>query len=451
MMKLVRLALSLLVFTLLLSGSASAKPGTLDPSFGKGGRLTLVRPAGFNTTDAAQAPDGSLLVATEGSIVRVLPNGRLDPGFGSGGSAPILAPDGLSFRLTELAVDPAGRPVVFGSGIGPITDPGYPGNVGPYAQPLHSTSAVVMRYTAAGALDASFAEGGAFVDHFGLTPGYPSETLAATIATGTLDREGRPVFAVAGAEQIFCERSQFTRPARLLVRLDRSGAPDPSFGGGDGAAPVVSEMDAEAISIDTSGAVTLAGSTPYRCNPQAVVLERLDASGEPDAGFGGSGVRSYPKQQTAIAMASNRDDEIALLTEHDRRRAILRLDPDGKPVRGFGRGGLRGLGGKGQRSRTNGILLDRRGRILTFGGGWGDESSGSWMAIERILPSGRVDRGFGAQGEVQTQWGRFDVWSESALFWGKRLLILGSGARTESVAPPRSLPALALARYELGG
>src|SRR3954467_4930917 len=86
------------------SGTATAAPGDLDPSFAGGGKLTFA-PGGKQSEidDVAIQPDGKLVLAgwidqsgtgadLDFLVARLNPDGLFDQGFGSGGIATMNFP-----------------------------------------------------------------------------------------------------------------------------------------------------------------------------------------------------------------------------------------------------------------------------------------------------------------------------------------------------------------------
>ena len=108
-------------------GLAKLRPdGTLDPSFGDGGRATIdfglaVRPddlaAGLVAIGGGRlAVGGTAGASADGlglfGVAVVGADGTLDPSFGSGGIATVAAPEPVA--LHALAADPGGRLVLAG-------------------------------------------------------------------------------------------------------------------------------------------------------------------------------------------------------------------------------------------------------------------------------------------------------------------------------------------------
>jgi uncharacterized delta-60 repeat protein len=123
--------------------------GTLDGSFGAGGRvLTSISAGNDAATSVAIQPDGKIVVAgsSQGngtgedfSVVRYLPDGSLDPTFGLGGKQ-ITQISNWSDVANALAIQPDGKIVLAGvSG----------------TQQFHGNTTLV-RYTASGSIDFGF-------------------------------------------------------------------------------------------------------------------------------------------------------------------------------------------------------------------------------------------------------------------------------------------------------
>ena len=122
--------------------------GSLDGSFSSDGVATTF-PFGQqrSPTVLSLQPDGKILLAGDGVIARYQTNGQLDSGFGSGGLAPLTA-----MSVTAIALQPNGQILIAGGG--PERDTFPPGVL------TLSTAGLIARYNSNGSLDKSFGSGG---------------------------------------------------------------------------------------------------------------------------------------------------------------------------------------------------------------------------------------------------------------------------------------------------
>jgi uncharacterized delta-60 repeat protein len=164
------------IFALPGPSGAAAGPsaGALDPAFGKGGKVLVAPPADAGEWPGAQAvqPDGKIVIAGTAAparngyailLLRFLPDGTLDPSFGTGGrvwsdlvtlatplTGAVVGDAALgSSSASAVAIQPDGRIVVGGS-----------------TQSGASTAFAVMRYLSDGRPDESFGSGGLTVTDF---------------------------------------------------------------------------------------------------------------------------------------------------------------------------------------------------------------------------------------------------------------------------------------------
>lgn len=319
--------------------------GRLDPSFGHGG--VVVGPAISGTPDpnsvgraVAFQPDGKIVVVgsatdADGQISQAMlaerfdANGALDKTFGTGGVVTLLASDfgsgqavaltskgqiviggaaevaGTGGTLPRVAIaelDSKGSPVTaFGtSGIVQLT------TLPPYsvadALLLQSGGAIVFagsaspglqveetligRVSAAGALDTSFAGGGAIATQLAQAGGLSSTFNAIAPSPG-----GK--FVAAGAAN-----GALGTADAVVERFNANGAPDSSFGtGGIAYGPSASNWfdgtgllpGATGLAVSASGEVLAGGQYVSSVTPSAA-LWAFTSSGAPVSGFGTSGV-----------------------------------------------------------------------------------------------------------------------------------------------------------------
>lgn len=242
--------------------------GTVDTSFGTGGRLYPVDPsASSRVVDLHLAPDGSLLVAvesatTDGSppvaLVKLLPSGALDPAFGDGGLVRVdLGPREIDY-VTALAVAPGGDILLAGATAWWST------------LPEPTADVLLVRFTPAGALDTSFGAGGRVTRDLTGPQGIDG-TSGLTVAA-----DGRIVLTTW--QQVGDER----RSALLRYRPD--GRPDRGFGrAGVAAGPVGVTLRSPVVR--PGGRILTTGT-----DGADLVLTRFRADGRPDPAFGRRGV-----------------------------------------------------------------------------------------------------------------------------------------------------------------
>jgi uncharacterized delta-60 repeat protein len=225
------------------------------------------------------------------------------------------------------------------------------------------------------------------------------------------------------------------QPAALM-RFEPSGAPDPSFGGGDGIivtgfglqrpfpfeAGPTSIVDFSGIAVDPLGQISVAGSAvkgSAYCTYYESFVARLTSDGSLDPGFGSGGVVAEPDGTTAISsLALDRTgaplfagrNQGGCRGEGATGPALYRLQTDGSPDGAFGRAG-QAMSGPDPVE----IAVDRSGRVLVLGSGY----------LLRLLPSGALDSKFAHKGKASlptsTGWASVAVTGDgSAVLSGTR-------------------------------
>ena len=224
--------------------------GSRDPQFG-------IRPldgpgtAYETATAAAVQPDGKIVVAgrtsknDDGAVWRLLPSGARDLTFG-GGDGFVPVDSGADEMLADVAIAPDGAIVV----VGRTTVRGQ---------------ATIYRLTPSGEFDATFDQDGA------LGIGGASSLATAVV----VQPDGR--ILVAG---------YFTPADGLVVRrLTVGGAPDVTFGGGDGAATISSNAHADDLALQSDGRIVVAGRV-YGPDGSDTLAVRYTEDGTVDPSFG---------------------------------------------------------------------------------------------------------------------------------------------------------------------
>jgi uncharacterized delta-60 repeat protein len=441
-----------LVLALLLTASAAAgaRPGSLDPSFGTGGRI--VRSADFGDrswsvvrTQTAGLPDGRFVVLARNSLYGFRADGAIGRAFGEG-EGPVPVPPGFAFEATGLASDGSGRVVVAGILTG--SDGGE--------------RAMVVRYSSSGDLDAGFGDGGVVVTDFGL-PGREDTPTKTQVQVGGLavDSQGRVVLTGS--------RTRFVGPCRassnlvysdaFVARLDASGRPDPSFGDGG----VVRMFDIAQVGkpvVDSEDGVYV--TTPYGgrgpCTEPRYdrLVGHLDADGHPDTGFGEGGWISlpFPHRTAAVTSVLGPDDTLLLIESRwakgPARKVVKlkRLLPNGALDIDFAEVGIATLSNRRRSLEATAAAVDPTGRILVAGTAANlRKPKQRRFFLGRLTASGRPDRSFGRGGLTSTGWGKgAEAVGSSVLLQPGRAVVAGTASSKIFGAGS----GLALAGYRLG-
>jgi len=247
--------------------------GSLDTSFGTGGRAFF----GFTQSTILQAmalqSDGRIVLAgnagdNDFSVARLTAGGQLDGTFGSGGKVVVqTAKSGSGGQATAVAVQRVNseeRIVV--------------GGTSPASGSL-SRDFAVIRFTPAGALDASFGSGGKVFTDFS---GYADRANAVIIAG-----EGIILGGVAGAD------STNTVNHFGLVKYRLNGQLDTTFGVGGKVTtdiPYSANLSVFAMAVQADGKIIAGGESRYTTTgPGDFILARYHPNGSPDVTFGPTG------------------------------------------------------------------------------------------------------------------------------------------------------------------
>ena len=491
------MAVALCVGTAAIAGGASAQPatpgtsarvapGTLDPGFGKGGKVTVGFPAEsagssgpqyelpFEFTPGNQkmalAPGGKVVVAGAPKIVRFLSSGKLDPTFGKNGVVTVPRPPGGVFVLTGVAVDSLGRVVLVG-----LTRP-LPTNSTP--DPVIS-SATVMRFEADGKPDPTFGKNGMLVTDFGLgAPVAGGGTYAGPsvgLRSVTTDSQDRIVLSGGYVTELAkCERSVNSRG--FVARLTQSGALDPTFGaGGIRALGTIASLGQ--IAPFSGGYLTAGTGGPFctAAEGPAELLAGFNAEGNLNSGFASFGFRTL-KRIAPIAMTVTPSGNILLLGGPQTQRVyhkvavvekgkkvvkkvrrtiryqlVERLLPSGAFDPGFSR-----IGSAKFLDPENGTFadLDADAQEQTYlVGNLGKRVSPSphnqilrrTFVLGRLTPKGIYDRHFGLRGRMRTGFGGpSSAVATQVLVDGKGRILVGGSILTPEL---NSGGGFAIARY----
>jgi uncharacterized delta-60 repeat protein len=372
--------------------------GSLDPSFGQGGKVVVPFGRYGAAAAAALAPGGKIVAAgmtsesrgplgrgQDFAIVRLNPDGTLDNTFDGDGRQTIDF-DGREDAASDVVVLGDGRIVVLGR-----ADDARPGGR------LHD---VLARLRPDGSLDPTFGGDG----RLDLT--VPNASFAAGAIT--LDSAGR--LLVAGGASVMTAGTPSGGFA--VVRLLDDGALDTSFASA-GLAVSASGGTAQSVVIDPAGRILLTGAwaTGTEAGTEAAV-SRLLPDGSVDTTFGGGDgfatVGLGPRNDYGRAAAVDAAGNIVVTGNSDDPRysgggffAVFRLDPAGTPDASFGTGGAWMSPTAWSEGRAvaavpgGGVVVAGHTRPAPGDGGY-------QFALLGFDAAGRLDPAFGAGGEVTT-------------------------------------------------
>jgi uncharacterized delta-60 repeat protein len=357
------------------------RDGSLDSSFGHGGKVTTSIARFSYGSSLVRQPDGKLVLAglsgsndSNGKIalVRYDGNGVLDTTFGRGGKVTTAIGERITLTaiLAFVARQPGGKLVAFSMG-----------SRGAYSY------FVLLRYHSDGSLDTAFGDGGRVTTRISQLDYNPTALV--------LQPDGKLV-AAAGTS------SAQSSGGIVLIRYNPNGSLDRSFGrGGKVTAKGTTDNDTYAgLVLLAHGQLVAAGAGSY----SALMLAAYDKNGKPDASFGRRG-----KVRTVLSAAGSISYDAALIaTPNGKLLAagaadlgpngqtggsfIVRYNNDGSLDRSFGRRGkvatVFDAGGL-----SDALLRQRDGKLIAAGTGGAPPNLE--FALARFEPNGHLDTSFG--------------------------------------------------------
>lgn len=236
---------------------------------------------------------------------------------------------------------------------------------------------------------------------------------------------------------------------RLEALEDRcllsAGALDPTFGNGG----FVTNFPggAEATAIQSDGKILVGGSSNG-----AFVVTRYNANGTLDTSFGSGGSTTVNLHHTksnldALTVDSTGHIVLAGYTEtHSGGTdfALVRLNGNGSVDRTFGSKGEVLTAGGNNGSEWDAVAIDSDGKILTAG--WGNNGQTGFGALARYNANGSLDSSFGGSGLIMTYLGGQAVFHALALQSDGKILVGGAEGPSNSV-----IGQFAVARFNTNG
>lgn len=377
--------------------------GTLDPTFGAGGTVTV----DFGFADGANAvalqPDGKIIVVGDAdggvpdfAVTRLLPDGSLDTTFGDDGTIIFTfgsPPFGGHERAYDVAVDSSGKIVIVG-----MTDAPTAVNDG------SASHAAIARLNPDGTFDTTF--NGTGLQTLDLPASTRDQLHAVAIqadgkivAAGFNDG-GLPDFAIV----------RLNPDGSLDGTFNSNGIQSFSFGAGFGGHEQVNDL-----AIQADGKIVVVGftdeGTPVTDGSQRVAaIARLNTDGSLDATFDGDGLATVDFPNGANdqfnAVVIQPDGRIIAAGYNDGGLAdfaIARFNTDGSLDTTFSADGWHrftfGAPTYGGEERCQDLALQHDGAIVLVGyTNLTDPGEPFDVAIARLDATGALDTTFGTDG-----------------------------------------------------
>jgi uncharacterized delta-60 repeat protein len=381
--------LSLLL--LLFMGSAYAQDGTLDPTYGTGGRAFIPLPS-FNFTGPYMALDAQNRAVICGTVedapfaTRLLSDGAPDPSFGTGGvflgaAEPITGQDvtlalALPNNRTLLAIN---------------------AYIGEDSITSEETRLLVLNEN--GQLDSSFGNGG--IVRLDLAPGANVEFLF----SGLVQPDGKIVLVG------YFEAAGIDIPQGVVLRLNPDGSLDPTFNGsGRFNAPATLFLSLfTGVVRQPDGKIILAGLTLDLASQSFLgFLIRLNTNGQVDITFGTAGIlrlSALSSRLNFIADFARAPDGKLLLAgaafpSLDAIR-VARLNANGSVDATFGTNGVVDYLPTGATEIfPSECRIQPDGRPIVLSTFQVDSTTEVGYALLRLTTNGQLDASFGNGGEV---------------------------------------------------
>jgi uncharacterized delta-60 repeat protein len=430
-----------LLATLLLTPLSKATDGDLDPTFGSGGQVTTdFRKSADAAAAVALQLDGKLVVGgstfrnndssgEDFALARYNPDGTLDRTFGKQGKVSTDFPD-LAAEISAIAIQPDGRILVAG---------------GTFPVFVFLGDLTLARYNSNGALDRSFGNGGIVKLEFGAQGSYGFSVA--------LQPDGK--ILVAGTHFVDFNSDDSSDTDFALARLNSDGTLDSSFGNGG---LVTTDFDgfnddAFSVLVQPDGRIILVGSAKNPTNFYDFAAARYLPDGTIDTSFGSAGKvrtdfggRDFDRARSAVLQPDGKLVAAGFATSHNggmQNFAVARYDSNGVLDPSFDQDGMTQIDFGSCCQSAYSVLLQADGKIVTVGYP-NSESSDSDFVLARLTGNGTLDPTFGIEGKVRTSFGRLNGGAGAAAFQPDGKLV---AVGFQATASGRTVE-FTLARYE---
>ena len=397
--------------------AATPAAGSLDTSFGAGGKVLTNLGTGANgaqiqavPSDAVLASNGDIVVSGTFGLVRYLPNGTLDPSFGTGGRV------ATGFPVNAVNLQPNGDIVAVGTGQGNTATAG---------------TFNIDRFTTSGALDPAFGAGGTVTTMF-------PQTALGNGATAVLVEPDGNILVGGGAGAPGHDNTVVNHEVLALYNPD--GTVDQAFGTGGliqnstGGQPPLLGVDAADDIFLTDGIELSPTGQPFAsATPATIVATSAGGTGVSVAGLRGRAFLPNAQVVNGLAVTIGRR---AVGVQADMSNADGTFDTAFfNPAFQFSGTTVSSPG-----SIPTAVAVQANGQIVIAG--TNSAGSTSVFGLARINASGSLDTAFGAGGVLTTSFQGNDHAVAVLIQPGNGDIIVG-GQSTSSAGATE----LALARY----
>jgi uncharacterized delta-60 repeat protein len=349
--------------------AAASTPGSLDPTFGNGGKVLTDLGVGAGVpSDAVLQPNGDIVVSGGFGVARYLPTGKLDTTFGTGGLASTGFVGGESG--TGVALQPDGKIIWVGS----QGNPSFPAG--------GTFSFAVARFNANGSLDTSFGTGGqASVEFFA-----PPMQGAQEFAGAVLVQPDGKILVAGSARQ---GQIRFAPIQGALARFNANGTPDTSFG--TGGKILSSSGGITALGLDAAGNIF---TLPTRAE--------FSPTGQADTGVTPAAITASSHGGSSVFLPSGQFVQANTIgvAKHDVDVQVQRFNADGSTASASPAFDYSGAAGLDQaRDSAGAVAVQANGQAVAGGAHF---LSTSPFGLARVNPDGTLDAGFGSGGVLTT-------------------------------------------------
>jgi uncharacterized delta-60 repeat protein len=411
--------------------------GSVDTSFGTGGRAGSTLAIAIQPTAMALAANGKIIVAGiapdpggnnpagwQFGVARFNADGSPDTTFGSGGEA--LAAPGSAAHAYAVAVQSNGEIVVAGTAMNG-------------SDPNNSEDFAVARFDTNGSLDIGFGSLGTLLINFN---GHNDEAHALAI------RPDGSIVLAGSADQSGPGTSRFA-----LAQLTSTGQLDPTFGsnGLSEAALPNGNDEIDKIALRSDGDIVTAGVGA------GIEVARFTSTGQLDPTFASGTsnitVPTLDAQSSGVAgLALQSDDRILVTVGEDdafsaeRNASIssfltVRVNADGGQDMSFGGAGQAVTAFDADARAGGGVAL-QGSQIIVVGTMWTPDRTANDVALARYGVNGLADATFGSAGRVEPVFSGL-----VGSFHDSKVLADGTVVAVGTTLDAQANPALYIARF----